>query len=117
MIHHSVTLQFGYFGILHLYLLLNLTINSLYTILKDIYSECKKYWENFTTTRISNNNEENYLGFKKNVVHNKNLVMPSEYVQFNYPLQLANYNALYLMRENELSIQLTKLDTYDGFGR
>jgi hypothetical protein len=75
------------------------------------------YSENFVETRITNNNEENYLGQNKNNVFNNNLVMPSEYVQFTYGRLLSQYNDHFLMRENELSQQLTKLDTFDEYGK
>ena len=75
------------------------------------------YSENFVETRITNNNEENYLGQNKNNVFNNNLVMPSEYVQFTYGRLLSQYNDHFLMRENELSEQLTKLDTFDEYGK
>jgi hypothetical protein len=43
--------------------------------------------------------------------------MPSEYVRFTYPRLYSQYNEFYLARESELSIQLTRLDTYDEFGK
>ena len=43
--------------------------------------------------------------------------MPSEYVKVTYPRLLSQYNEYYKPREQELSSQLTKLDSYDEFGR
>jgi hypothetical protein len=87
----------------------------------DIYDRyrhnAEKNGKKFVDSRLSNNNEENYLGQQKNNVFNQNLVMPSEYVRFTYPRLYSQYNEFYLARESELSLQLTRLDTYDEFGK
>ena len=84
---------------------------------KDIYSQYAKYSKNFVTSRLTNNNEENYLGQLKNNVLNNNLVMPSEYVKLTYPRLLSQYKDYYFQRENELSEQLIILDYFDEFGK